>query len=96
MIASEVFLGVKPSAENISCGDRLARRLLFQGRAPRRSDLGVGNYTRAAVGGTGAVQCGGNYAASLRAQAEAIEHGCDQVRVSLMRSSAAISRNSAA
>ena len=27
------------------------------------------NYTRAAVGGTGAVKCGGNYAASLRAQA---------------------------
>jgi branched-chain amino acid aminotransferase len=37
------------------------------------------NYTRAAIGGTGAVKCGGNYAASLRAQAEAIEHGCDQV-----------------
>ncbi len=25
------------------------------------------------------MKCGGNYAASLRAQAEAIEHGCDQV-----------------
>src|SRR5207302_7547911 len=38
-------------------------------------------YTRAAIGGTDAVKCGGNYAASLRAQAEAIEHGCDQVVV---------------
>jgi Amino-transferase class IV len=37
------------------------------------------NYTRAAIGGTGAVKCGGNYAASLRAQAEAVDHGCDQV-----------------
>ncbi len=37
------------------------------------------NYTRAAVGGTGAAKCGGNYAASLRAQSEAIDHGCDQV-----------------
>ena len=37
------------------------------------------NYTRAAIGGTGAVKCGGNYAASLRAQAEAIDRGCDQV-----------------
>ncbi len=37
------------------------------------------NYTRAAPGGTGAAKCGGNYAASLIAQAEAIEHGCDQV-----------------
>ena len=37
------------------------------------------HYTRAAPGGTGAAKCGGNYAASLIAQAEAIEHGCDQV-----------------
>ena len=37
------------------------------------------DYTRAAPGGTGAAKCGGNYAASLVAQAEAIEHGCDQV-----------------
>ncbi|HEU4348752.1 MAG TPA: aminotransferase class IV, partial [Actinoplanes sp.] len=36
-------------------------------------------YTRAAPGGTGAAKCGGNYAAGLSAQAEAIEHGCDQV-----------------
>ena len=35
--------------------------------------------SRVRIGGTGAVKCGGNYAASLRAQAEAIEHGCDQV-----------------
>ena len=37
------------------------------------------DYTRAAPGGTGAAKCGGNYAACLVAQAEAIEHGCDQV-----------------
>ena len=36
-------------------------------------------YTRAAPGGTGAAKCGGNYAASLVAQQEAAEHGCDQV-----------------
>src|SRR5690606_17589491 len=30
-------------------------------------------------GGTGAAKCGGNYAASLVAQREAIEQGCDQV-----------------
>ena len=36
-------------------------------------------YTRAAPGGTGAAKCGGNYAASLIAQAEATAHGCDQV-----------------
>lgn len=30
-------------------------------------------------GGTGEAKCGGNYAASLAAQVEAREHGCDQV-----------------
>ncbi|MGH8827964.1 MAG: aminotransferase class IV, partial [Jiangellaceae bacterium] len=36
-------------------------------------------YTRAAPGGTGAAKCAGNYAASLVAQQEAIDNGCDQV-----------------
>ena len=36
-------------------------------------------YTRAAPGGTGAAKCGGNYAASLVPQAEALERGHDQV-----------------
>jgi branched-chain amino acid aminotransferase len=37
------------------------------------------DYTRAAPGGTGAVKCGGNYAASFAPQQQAVEHGCDQV-----------------
>jgi branched-chain amino acid aminotransferase len=37
------------------------------------------DYTRAAPGGTGAAKTGGNYAAGLVAQAQAAEHGCDQV-----------------
>ena len=37
------------------------------------------NHTRAALGGTGAAKCGGNYASSLAAQAEAQANGCDQV-----------------
>jgi branched-chain amino acid aminotransferase len=37
------------------------------------------NYTRAAVGGTGAAKTGGNYAAGFAAQAEALHNGCDQV-----------------
>jgi branched-chain amino acid aminotransferase len=36
-------------------------------------------YTRAAPGGTGAVKCGGNYAASFVAQQQAVAEGCDQV-----------------
>jgi branched-chain amino acid aminotransferase len=37
------------------------------------------DYSRAGVGGTGAAKTGGNYASSLVAQQEAIDHGCDQV-----------------
>jgi len=37
------------------------------------------DYVRAAPGGTGEAKCAGNYAASLVAQAEAAEQGCDQV-----------------
>ena len=37
------------------------------------------DYIRAAPGGTVAAKCGGNYAASLVAQAEAIRNVCDQV-----------------
>jgi len=36
-------------------------------------------YVRAAPGGTGAAKFGGNYAASLVAQAQAAANGCDQV-----------------
>ncbi|ROR95584.1 branched chain amino acid aminotransferase [Salana multivorans] len=37
------------------------------------------DYKRAAPGGTGAAKCGGNYAASLRPQAEAAAKGFDQI-----------------
>jgi len=37
------------------------------------------DFSRAAPGGTGEAKTGGNYAGSLLAQAQAAEHGCDQV-----------------
>lgn len=37
------------------------------------------DYVRATPGGTGAAKCGGNYAASLVPQREAVANGCDQV-----------------
>jgi branched-chain amino acid aminotransferase len=37
------------------------------------------DYVRAVPGGTGEAKCGGNYAASLAAQAQASAQGCDQV-----------------
>jgi branched-chain amino acid aminotransferase len=79
MIASEVFLGVKPSAEYIFAVIASPVGSYFKGGPAPVSIWVSENYTRAAIGGTGAVKCGGNYAASLRAQAEAIEYGCDQV-----------------
>jgi len=79
MIASEVFLGVKPSAEYIFAVIASPVGSYFKGGPAPVSIWVSENFTRAAVGGTGAVKCGGNYAASLRAQAEAIARGCDQV-----------------
>lgn len=79
MIASEVFLGVKPSAEYIFAVIASPVGSYFKGGPAPVSIWVSEQYTRAAIGGTGAVKCGGNYAASLRAQAEAIDHGCDQV-----------------
>jgi branched-chain amino acid aminotransferase len=79
MISNEVFLGVKPSSEYIFAVIASPVGSYFKGGPAPVSIWVSQNYTRAAIGGTGAVKCGGNYAASLRAQAEAIDHGCDQV-----------------
>ncbi len=79
MFASEVFLGVKPSAEYLYCVIASPVGAYFTG-APKTVSLWVSqDYTRAAPGGTGAAKCGGNYATSLVAQAQAIDHDCDQV-----------------
>jgi len=50
----------------------------FKSGSPAVS-IWVSQYTRAAPGGTGAAKCGGNYAASLVPQAEAMAKGHDQV-----------------
>src|SRR5690606_22645733 len=79
MSATEVFRGVKPSADCSSAVIAPPVGSYFKGGPAPVSIWVSETYTRAAVGGTGAVKCGGNYAASLRAQAEAIDRGCDQV-----------------
>ncbi len=78
MIASEVFLGVKPSADYLYLVIASPVGNYFKG-APAISLLVSQDYTRAAPGGTGAAKCGGNYATSLVAQAQAIRQGFDQV-----------------
>jgi branched-chain amino acid aminotransferase len=79
MIASEVFLGVKPSAEYLYMVIASSVGAYFKGGAPSVTLWVSEDYTRAAPGGTGAAKCGGNYAASLSAQSQAIAAGCDQV-----------------
>lgn len=79
MIATEVFLGVKPSTEYIYAVIASAAGAYFKGDAPAVSLWVSQDYTRAAPGGTGAAKCGGNYAAGLMAQAEATRRGHDQV-----------------
>ena len=78
MIASEVFLGVKPSAEYLYVVIASSVGNYFKSGAETVTVWVSQNDTRAASGGTGAAKCGGNYAASLRAQAEALKNGCDQ------------------
>ncbi|WP_049621029.1 branched-chain amino acid aminotransferase [Frateuria defendens] len=79
MIATEVLLGVKPSAEYLYGVIAAPVGAYFKGSSPAVTIWVSDTYTRAAPGGTGDAKCGGNYAASLAAQAEATREGCDQV-----------------
>ena len=79
MFATEVFLGVKPASEYLFVVLASPVGAYFKNKASAISVWVSETYTRAALGGTGAAKCGGNYAASLLAQSEAIAHGCDQV-----------------
>ena len=79
MIASEVFLGVKPASEYLYMVIASSVGSYFKSGAPAVTLWVSDDYTRAGSGGTGAAKCGGNYAGSLVAQAEAIAQGCDQV-----------------
>ena len=79
VIASEPGLGVRPAGEY--------RYMVIASPAGAYFPRGIKpvsvwlshEYVRASPGGTGAAKFGGNYAASLLAQAQAAEHGCDQV-----------------
>ncbi len=79
MIATETFLGVRPSQHVTFMVIASPAGAYFKGGVkPVRLWL-TEEYTRAGRGGMGAAKTGGNYASSLVAQQEAIGHGCDQV-----------------
>ncbi len=79
MFASEVFLGVRPANEYLFVTIAVSSGAYFKGGAKPVRLLVSAHDSRAGPGGTGAAKCGGNYAASLRAQRDAIARGFDQV-----------------
>ncbi|GAA1512469.1 branched-chain amino acid aminotransferase [Agromyces terreus] len=79
MFAKEAFLGVRPSKKVAYYVIASPAGAYFSGGvAPVNIWLST-QYARAGKGGTGAAKTGGNYASSLLPQAEAYEHGCQQV-----------------
>jgi branched-chain amino acid aminotransferase len=79
MYSTEVGLGVRPANAYDFCLIASPAGAYFpRGVKPVTVWLSD-DYVRAAPGGTGEAKCAGNYAASLIAQAEAAQHGCDQV-----------------
>jgi branched-chain amino acid aminotransferase len=79
MFGSDPFLGVRPSAQVTYCVITGPAGSYFPSGVRPVSIWVSEDYTRAAPGGIGAAKTAGNYAASLVAQAEAADHGCDQV-----------------
>ena len=79
MFADEVGLGVRPSESAQFLVIASPAGNYFSGPLRPVSLWLSQEYVRAAPGGTGAAKTGGNYAASLVAQQEAIANGCDQV-----------------
>ncbi|MFJ3925900.1 branched-chain amino acid aminotransferase [Streptomyces sp. NPDC090022] len=79
MFASEVGLGVRPANEFLFMVIASPAGAYFPGGVKPVSVWLSEEYVRAVKGGTGAAKTGGNYAASLVAQAQAAAHGCDQV-----------------
>ena len=79
MFASEVGLGVRPANSYVYGVIASPAGAYFTGGISPVKVWWSTEYTRAAPGGMGAAKTGGNYAASLAAQAQASEQGCDQV-----------------
>ena len=77
MFGSEAFLGVR-SSRRYTYAVIASPVAGYFGQGSAVSLWLAENHARAARGGTGAAKCGGNYAASLLALAEASDNGCQQ------------------
>jgi branched-chain amino acid aminotransferase len=79
MLGVEPGLGVRPSGEYLFLVIGSPSGAYFANGVAPVTVWVTKEYVRASPGGTGSAKCAGNYAASLVAQAQAKEHGCDQV-----------------
>jgi branched-chain amino acid aminotransferase len=79
MFAKEAFLGVRPAEKVNYYVIASPAGAYFPGGVTPVSIWLSTDYSRAGRGGMGAAKTGGNYAASLVAQAEAYDQGCAQV-----------------
>jgi branched-chain amino acid aminotransferase len=80
MIATQPYLGVShPSLTFLFTLIASPAGSYFGGGLRPVSVWLAQDYTRAAIGGTGAVKAGGNYGGGFAAQQQAQENGCDQV-----------------
>lgn len=78
MFASEASLALRPALEYSFLMLAFVTEQFFG--SSRAIKVWISEeYVRAVTGGTGAAKYAGNYAASYAAQAQAAEHGCDQV-----------------
>ena len=79
MFATDTCLGVRPSQEYLFVLIASPAGAYFSKGVQPVTVWVSEEFVRAAPGGTGEAKCAGNYAASLLAQAQAQEKGCDQV-----------------
>ncbi|HWF27498.1 MAG TPA: branched-chain amino acid aminotransferase, partial [Mycobacterium sp.] len=79
IFATESGLGVRPAKQYRYLLIASPAGAYFKGGISPVSVWVSTEYVRACPGGTGAAKFGGNYAASLLAQAQAAENDCDQV-----------------
>ncbi|MEO6501484.1 MAG: branched-chain amino acid aminotransferase [Jatrophihabitantaceae bacterium] len=79
MMATEAALGVRPAKAYSYLLIASPAGPYFPGGVKPVTVWLSTEFSRAAPGGTGDAKCAGNYAASLAAQAQAAQQGCDQV-----------------
>ena len=79
VIATEPFLGVRPARQYKFMIILSPVGPYYEGGLAPTKIYVEDTYVRATPGGTGEAKCGGNYAASLKAQVDAAEKGFEQI-----------------